>query len=74
MSVFTRYNNRTYSVDDIAWDKNPSYSFDKGGQQITLFDYYKQHWNLKIQDTKQPLLVHRAKIKSPMGEVSNMFV
>ncbi|XP_076226679.1 argonaute 3 isoform X2 [Nomia melanderi] len=74
LSVFTRYNNRTYRVDDIAWDKDPSYSFDKGGQQITLFDYYKQHWNLKIRDPKQPLLVHRAKMKSPTGEPQEQLI
>nr|ACV84373.1 argonaute Ast1 variant [Apis mellifera] len=25
LSVFTRYNNKTYRIDDIAWDKNPTY-------------------------------------------------
>lgn len=71
LSVFTRYNNKTYRVDDIAWDKNPSYVFAKGEDQISLIDYYKQHWNLQIKDKDQPLLVHCAKRRLPTGEVSN---
>lgn len=71
LSVFTRYNNKTYRVDDIAWDKNPTCTFDKGGEKITLINYYKLHWNLEIKDTKQPLLVNCAKTRLSDGRVSN---
>ncbi|XP_003704269.1 argonaute 3 [Megachile rotundata] len=67
MSVFTRYNNKTYRIDDIAWDKNPTYEFEKGNEKISLLNYYKLHWNLEIKDSKQPLLVHCAKTKLPTG-------
>ena len=37
-----RYNNKTYRVDDIAWDKNPMCTFqDHRGNAITFVDYYK---------------------------------
>lgn len=67
-SVLTRYNNKTYRIDDIAWDKNPMFIFLRKGIPTRIIDYYKQHWNLRIKDTEQPLLVHRAKEKSPTGE------
>lgn len=68
-SVLTRYNNKTYRIDDIAWDKTPKYVFSKGDQQISLIDYYKSNWNIEITDLQQPLLVHRATNRTPTGEV-----
>lgn len=68
-SVLTRYNNKTYRIDDIAWDKSPEYTFSKNGEEISLIDYYKLHWNIEIEDRDQPLLVHRATIRTQTGEV-----
>ncbi|XP_001603582.2 piwi-like protein Ago3 [Nasonia vitripennis] len=67
-SVLTRYNNRTYKIDDIDWDKNPMLKFERKDEEISLFDYYKHHYNITIQDLKQPLLVHRSKEKKTTGE------
>ncbi|XP_053999069.1 piwi-like protein Ago3 isoform X1 [Hylaeus anthracinus] len=67
LSVFTRYNNKTYRVDDIAWEKDPTYTFQRENDKISLVDYYKQHWNLQIKDLGQPLLVHCSKTKLPAG-------
>lgn len=40
--VITRYNNRTYRVDDIDWDKTPRDSFTlASGEEITFVDYYR---------------------------------
>uniref|UniRef100_UPI002DDDBD8F Piwi n=1 Tax=Ephydatia fluviatilis TaxID=31330 RepID=UPI002DDDBD8F len=62
--VLTRYNNRTYEIDDIAWDKNPRCAFqDHAGSQITFVDYYKRAYDLDITDLEQPLLIHRPKKK-----------
>ena len=37
-----RYNNKTYRIDDIAWDKNPQSTFlDHKGNAICFIDYYK---------------------------------
>ncbi|XP_018396706.1 PREDICTED: piwi-like protein 1 [Cyphomyrmex costatus] len=67
-SVLTRYNNKTYRIDDIDWNKSPNYTFSKNGQQISLFEYYKSHWNIEIMDLHQPLLVHRVTNRLPNGE------
>lgn len=56
--VLTRYNNRTYRVDDIVFDESPLSTFDMNGTPTTYVDYYKSHYNLDIRDHKQPLLVH----------------
>jgi len=37
-----RYNNRTYRIDDISWDKNPKSTFiDHTGQPVSFINYYK---------------------------------
>ncbi|XP_035744235.1 piwi-like protein Ago3 [Vespa mandarinia] len=67
-SVLTRYNNKTYRIDDIAWDKNPMFEFERQGMKTTMIDYYKNHWSLEIKDKNQPLLVHRSNEKLPTGQ------
>lgn len=40
--VLTRYNNKTYRIDDIAWDKTPKSTFSTySGEEISFVDYYK---------------------------------
>lgn len=40
--VITRYNNRTYRIDDIDWNKTPRDSFTlASGEDITFVDYYR---------------------------------
>lgn len=40
---FTRYNNKTYRIDDIDWSVKPTHAFQKrDGSEITYMDYYKQ--------------------------------
>lgn len=40
--VLTKYNNKTYRVDDILWDQNPKVEFKyHDNQTITYIDYYK---------------------------------
>jgi hypothetical protein len=40
---FFRYNNETYKIMDIAWDKDPTYEFTKrDGSKQTLAQYYKE--------------------------------
>lgn len=57
--VLTRYNNKTYRVDDILWDENPQSTFQMGGKDISYAHYYKTQYNLDIRDPKQPLLLSR---------------
>lgn len=41
--AFTRYNNKTYRIDDIDWSVKPTDTFQKrDGTEITYVDYYKQ--------------------------------
>lgn len=56
--VLTRYNNRTYRVDDIKFDASPMDTFLMNDKEVTYVEYYKSHYNLTIRDTKQPLLIH----------------
>lgn len=56
--VMVKYNNKTYRIDDIVFDKNPiTYTFERRGQTISLKDYYKEQYNEIIKDEKQPLLL-----------------
>lgn len=36
-----RYNNKTYRIDDIAWDQNPNNTFKKGDADISFRNYFK---------------------------------
>ncbi|XP_039273647.1 piwi-like protein 1 [Styela clava] len=59
--VLTRYNNNTYRVDGIEWDLNVSMKFKKGEEQISYLQYYQDHYNIKVNDKQQPLLLSRPK-------------
>ncbi|KAJ8981325.1 hypothetical protein NQ317_015458 [Molorchus minor] len=64
--VFTRYNNKTYIVDDVAWDMTPQDTFPtRDGGSISFIDYYKNQYNIIIHDTHQPLLINRRSVKVP---------
>ena len=40
--VITRYNNRTYRIDDVDWNKTPKESFTMSdGKEITFLEYYR---------------------------------
>ena len=40
--VLTRYNNKTYRIDDIMWDENPMSEFSyHNGTKTTYYAYYK---------------------------------
>lgn len=61
--VITRYNNKTYRIDDIVFDKNPSHTFHYNNQDITYIDYYKKQYNIDIRDVRQPLLMSRKEVR-----------
>ncbi|XP_024131617.1 piwi-like protein 2 isoform X1 [Oryzias melastigma] len=66
--VITRYNNRTYRIDDIEWDKSPKDSFTlMNGTKTTFLEYYSKNYGITVQETNQPLLVHRPKERSNLG-------
>ena len=62
-SIF-RYNNMSYRVDDISWDKCPEDTFTNAkGEAVSYVDYYQNQYNIEIQDRKQPLLISRSRRK-----------
>ncbi|XP_063051233.1 piwi-like protein 2 [Engraulis encrasicolus] len=69
--VITRYNNRTYRIDDIVWSKSPRDTFTlEDGTQTTFVDYYSKNYGITIKEKDQPLLMHRPKERSkPRGKV-----
>ena len=56
--VLTDYNNKTYRIDNVDWDKNPNSTFDYRGEQKSFVEYY-QRYNITIRDMDQPLLESR---------------
>ena len=66
--VLTRYNNKTYRIDDIDWTLSPLSTFDvtwrKGETQTTSYqEFFAKKYEKNISDTRQPLLVVRATMK-----------
>lgn len=62
LNLTSRYNNKSYRIDDIAWDQSPTNTFPmQNGAQISYVEYYKSQYNIHIQDLKQPLLISRGK-------------
>uniref|UniRef100_A0A671UJW4 Piwi-like protein 2 n=1 Tax=Sparus aurata TaxID=8175 RepID=A0A671UJW4_SPAAU len=63
--VITRYNNRTYRIDAIEWDKSPKDTF-------TLMDdsskcMFFKNYGITIKEMDQPLLMHRPKERARPG-------
>jgi len=65
--VMTKYNNKTYRIDDIDWNVHPSDTFKKGDEDITYVRYYKEQYETDIQDQRQPMLVTKPKKKDLHG-------
>lgn len=62
--IFTRYNNKTYIVHDIAWDMTPQDTFPtRDGASISFTDYYKVQYGITIRDVHQPLLINRNSVR-----------
>uniref|UniRef100_A0A3Q3VLJ3 Piwi-like protein 1 n=1 Tax=Mola mola TaxID=94237 RepID=A0A3Q3VLJ3_MOLML len=65
--VLTKYNNKTYRVDDIAWDHTPNNTFKRGDADISFKNYYKSQYGLEITDGNQVLLISHVKKMGPAG-------
>ncbi|KAG8441123.1 hypothetical protein GDO86_006753 [Hymenochirus boettgeri] len=62
--VITRYNNRTYRIDDIEWKKSPKDTFTiSDGSNVSFIDYYRKNYGITVKEMDQPLLLHRPKEK-----------
>ncbi|XP_039751696.1 piwi-like protein Siwi [Pararge aegeria] len=70
--VMTDYNKKTYRVDDVSWKDSPLSTFKMKDETITYLDYYQRKYNIRITDSKQPLLISRSKprdIRAGMPEL-----
>ncbi|XP_041644109.1 piwi-like protein 1 [Cheilinus undulatus] len=65
--VLTKYNNKTYRIDDIAWDHTPNNTFKRGDTEVSFKNYYKSQYGLDIVDGNQVLLVSHVKRRGPAG-------
>ncbi|XP_068460923.1 piwi-like protein 1 [Clinocottus analis] len=66
--VLTKYNNKTYRIDDIAWDHTPNNTFTKRDKEVSFKEYYKTQYNLVIADESQVLLISNVKkLMGPSG-------
>ncbi|KAK5606868.1 Piwi-like protein 1 [Crenichthys baileyi] len=65
--VLTKYNNKTYRIDDIAWDHTPNNTFTRRETEISFKNYYKNQYGLDITDGNQVLLVSHVKRMGPAG-------
>ncbi|XP_061585786.1 piwi-like protein 2 [Cololabis saira] len=66
--VITRYNNRTYRIDGIEWNKSPQDTFTlMNGTTTTFLEYYSKNYGITIKEMNQPLLLHRPKEQSRPG-------
>lgn len=75
--IMTKYNNKTYKIDDIDWDSSPLSTFDRrDGNAISFVEYYKTHYDINIREVNQPLLISRPKEKDKRreGEVRNILL
>ncbi|KAM5245958.1 piwi-like protein 4 [Ctenodactylus gundi] len=62
--VLTRYNNKTYRIDDVDWSMKPTDTFKRwDSSEITYVDYYKQQYGITLSDLNQPVLVSLLKSK-----------
>lgn len=60
--VITRYNNKTYRIDDINWEITPRQEFTlKRGERTTLAKYFKDKYQITIRNMDQPILVSKPK-------------
>lgn len=56
--VITRYNNRTYRIDDIDFSQTPMSKFKcTNDREVTYVEYYRTNYALDIKDMKQPILM-----------------
>ena len=58
--VVTKYNNKSYRVDDVNFDINPTTTWkDSKGNDQSYVGYYKSQYDIDVRDKKQPILISR---------------
>ncbi|XP_043785824.1 piwi-like protein Siwi isoform X1 [Apis laboriosa] len=60
--VLTDYNNNTYRISDVDFDSSPNSTFQlRTGEKITYREYYRNKYQIPIDNISQPMLVTRLK-------------
>lgn len=62
-TVLTDYTNKTYRIDEVDYSQSPNSTFSGRNGPVSYVEYYKQKYNIVIRDSKQPLLISRAKAR-----------
>ncbi|XP_064105944.1 piwi-like protein Siwi [Macrobrachium nipponense] len=52
--VMTKYNERTYRIDDISWDTTPRSKFQYKGGEISYMEYYEKNLPRELLGTVSP--------------------
>lgn len=71
MTVLTKYNNKTYRIDEITYDVKPSDTFPMRDREVTYIQYYMEKYQQTIQDHGQPMLISNLKKKDMRGGQSD---
>ncbi|KAE8628028.1 hypothetical protein XENTR_v10007275 [Xenopus tropicalis] len=67
--VLTKYNNKTYRIDEICWNMTPQSTFKKSdGSDISFVDYYRMQYNKEIRDLRQALIANIPRRVRPGGD------
>ncbi|GAB1602280.1 piwi-like protein 1 [Argonauta hians] len=61
--VLTRYNNRTYRVDDIDMNMLPTRTFRKHNEDVSFVSYYKSNYGIQIRHLDLPMLLSKPKAR-----------
>ena len=68
------YKKKNYRINDILFDRNPTnqhFKIDETGETVNLIKYYKQAYNIDINNKEQPLIL--VKKKGPQGKDKNLY-
>lgn len=73
--ILTRYNQKTYRIDDIDFVNSPSTTFDtKDGKKYSYAEYYKNQYGITLKDMKQPLLISRKQVRVSATETKELVI
>jgi len=57
-TIVTKYNNKTYKIDDVQFKMNPDSKFelDQNSEKISFADYIEKRYKIIVENRGQPLL------------------
>jgi len=57
-TIVTKYNNKTYKIDDVQFKMNPDSKFelDHNSEKISFADYIEKRYKISVENRGQPLL------------------